>query len=433
MVNKEGLEYYEVGGAPRDKIMGREPNDYDYVVVGESPEDMVDRGFLPIMGADFPVFLDKDSVPDGEEGEEYALARTERKSQNPDSDNPYHNFEVKVGEDISLKEDLKRRDFTINSIAMDPSTGEIIDPYGGRKDIERGKIRHVSEAFKEDPLRVIRMARFASRFDFDVDPETMDLAREVVHKIEYVPNDRIMKEMYKAMKQAQNPAKFFRVCLEANVFDHFMTEVKEMVNISAGPDKYHKEENLFEHSLMVTNELHKIRGNNYNELIGAFLHDIGKVRCEDNHYKHPKKGADLIEDMFERIGNVERDLVRTVRSACKDHMKIKRVPEMGNGSMIDLVKDYENSPISIDFLIDLGNADSRGRIPSSDIDTDLISEKVLMAKLGTERVDGEYLYNRHSNFDEFDPEKKGQVVRSDYCREYSKVRKIMTTEWFKGV
>lgn len=438
MVNKNGLEYYEVGGAPRDYIMGREPNDYDYVVVGESPEEMKKRGFKPVLGADFPVFLDKDSVPEGEQGDEYALARTERKS-NTESDNPYHNFEVKIGEDISLKQDLKRRDFTINSIARDPKTGEIIDPYNGREDIEQGVIRHVSEAFVEDPLRVIRMARFAARFDFEVCEETMCLARETVEKIEDLPDERILREFYKAMKQADNPGKFFRVCYEANVFDHFMTEVNEMAEIPAGSDKYHKEGSVFEHSIMVVNELHKIRGNNFRELLGAFFHDIGKVRSYDKndetYYGHDKEGAKMIENMFDRFSGKRNDVVKVIKCACQEHMRIKNLPEMNPSGVVEIARKYdvESTYNSADYLIALARADSLGREPSKDIDTTLMREKIIAARLALDIVDGDYLMSKHEEFEEWEGTKKGAVVKSDRCNEYNKLRKIVQTRWFKGV
>ncbi|HQQ69239.1 MAG TPA: multifunctional CCA tRNA nucleotidyl transferase/2'3'-cyclic phosphodiesterase/2'nucleotidase/phosphatase, partial [Alicycliphilus sp.] len=166
------MQIYMVGGAVRDRLLGRPVNDHDWVVVGATPEDMLARGFLPV-GRDFPVFLHPETR------EEYALARTERKSGRG-----YRGFVVQASPNVTLEEDLSRRDLTINSIAasVDETGAEtLIDPYGGARDLQARVLRHVTEAFREDPVRILRVARFAARFtDFDVAPETMALMREMV-------------------------------------------------------------------------------------------------------------------------------------------------------------------------------------------------------------------------------------------------------------
>lgn len=183
------MKTYLVGGCVRDYLLGIEPKDVDYVVVGSTPAEMRSLGFSQV-GASFPVFL--------KNGEEYALARTERKTGVG-----YHGFDVDFNKNITLEEDLLRRDLTINSMAMDIDTREIIDPYGGRLDLVHGILRHTSAAFADDPVRVLRTARFVARYGFDVHPDTLALMRKVVVEINAVPRERIWAEFEKGMMEKQ--------------------------------------------------------------------------------------------------------------------------------------------------------------------------------------------------------------------------------------
>lgn len=181
------MRIYLVGGAVRDTIMGVEPKDRDYVVVGSSPEEMLALGYEQV-GASFPVFL--------KNGEEYALARQERKTGVG-----YNGFETVFDPSITLEDDLLRRDLTMNAMAMDLETGFLIDPYGGRADITEGVLRHTSEAFAEDPVRVLRTARFAARYGFDIADETVVLMSKVVPEIDHVPAERVFAEFAKGMAE----------------------------------------------------------------------------------------------------------------------------------------------------------------------------------------------------------------------------------------
>jgi tRNA nucleotidyltransferase (CCA-adding enzyme) len=178
-----------VGGAVRDKVMGIEPKDIDYVVVGATPADMLKLGYQQV-GADFPVFLHPVT------GDEYALARQERKTGVG-----YNGFDTVFDPSITLEDDLIRRDLTINAMAMDLDTGEIIDPYGGVHDIAQGVLRHTSEAFAEDPVRVLRTARFAARYGFKVADDTIALMRKVVPEIDHVPAERVFAEFQKGLAE----------------------------------------------------------------------------------------------------------------------------------------------------------------------------------------------------------------------------------------
>jgi tRNA nucleotidyltransferase (CCA-adding enzyme) len=193
------MEIYIVGGAVRDELLGKIPKDIDYVVVGATPEAMIERGFSQV-GADFPVFLHPES------GDEYALARTERKVGVG-----YHGFDVQADESTTLADDLSRRDLTINAMAK-AEDGTIHDPFGGQNDLKNKMLRHVSPAFAEDPLRVVRLARFYARFsDFDVAEETIDLARDVVlsGELNHLPHERFWAELEKVMSE-EKPYRFFQ-------------------------------------------------------------------------------------------------------------------------------------------------------------------------------------------------------------------------------
>lgn len=196
----EGLEVYQVGGSVRDALMGQASGDRDFVVVGASPELMAARGFRPV-GKDFPVFLHPVTQ------EEYALARTERKTAPG-----YHGFTFHTGPDVSLEDDLARRDLTINAMAL-RDDGLLIDPYNGRLDIEQGRLRHVSEAFREDPVRVLRLARFATRFgDFSIAEPTLALCQQMVAagELAHLVAERVWQEMSRALMHDQ-PSRFFSV------------------------------------------------------------------------------------------------------------------------------------------------------------------------------------------------------------------------------
>lgn len=208
------MKTFLVGGAVRDEALGRPSKDRDWVVVGATPEMMLEQGFSQV-GADFPVFLHPETK------EEHALARTERKTGAG-----HTAFETIFDPTVTLEDDLRRRDLTINAMAADGETGEIIDPFGGLADLEAGVLRHVSEAFAEDPLRVLRVARFAARFGFAVAPETMALMRELAQsgELETLTVERVWKELERAMGEPE-PMRFFNVLREAGALPVLFPEL----------------------------------------------------------------------------------------------------------------------------------------------------------------------------------------------------------------
>ena len=213
------MKAYVVGGAVRDELLGLPVQDRDYVVVGATPEEMVRAGFRPV-GKDFPVFLHPRTH------EEYALARTERKSGRG-----YKGFTVHAAPDVTLEDDLRRRDLTINAMAKDEA-GRIIDPFGGRQDLEKRVLRHVSEAFAEDPVRILRVARFAARFGFSVDPSTMTLMRRMVEsgEADYLVAERVWQEFSKGLME-KAPERMFEVLEASSLLKKLLPELKERVGL----------------------------------------------------------------------------------------------------------------------------------------------------------------------------------------------------------
>jgi tRNA nucleotidyltransferase (CCA-adding enzyme) len=213
----QGLTVYQVGGSVRDRLLDLPAGDRDFVVVGAGPEELVRRGFRPV-GQDFPVFLHPET------GEEYALARTERKQGHG-----YRGFVFRTGPEVSLEDDLARRDLTINAMALD-SEGRLIDPFHGRLDLQAGRLRHISNAFREDPVRILRLARFATRFDgFEIAPKTIDLCREMVQsgEVEYLVAERVWQEMSRALMH-DLPSRFIEVLREVGALAVILPEVDDL-------------------------------------------------------------------------------------------------------------------------------------------------------------------------------------------------------------
>jgi tRNA nucleotidyltransferase (CCA-adding enzyme) len=222
----EGLRAYIVGGAVRDALLGLHPGDHDWVVVGATPEDMTRRGFIPV-GGDFPVFLHPRTK------EEYALARTERKSGRG-----YKGFTFYTGADVTLEEDLRRRDLTVNAIAQDED-GKLVDPLNGEQDLRARVFRHVGEAFEEDPVRILRLGRFAARFgDFSVAPETMELCRRMVAagEADALVAERVWKELSRGL-MAKTPSRMLGVLAESGALARVMPELQGVEEVGPQVDR----------------------------------------------------------------------------------------------------------------------------------------------------------------------------------------------------
>ena len=286
-----GLKLYLVGGAVRDRLLGVDPPDRDWVVVGSTPEQMVELGFEPV-GKDFPVFIHKPT------GEEYALARTERKTARG-----YQGFQFNTSPEISLEDDLERRDLTINAIAED-SDGNIVDPFNGRADLESGVLRHVSEAFVEDPVRILRVARFAARFDFTVANETLELMRTMVSnsEVDALVPERVWQEMHKALL-TDRPQRFFEVLRDCGALSRVLPEIDDLFSIPQTA-KYHPEIDTGIHTMMVIEQATKLSVDPQVRF-AALVHDLGKAvtpkEILPSHTGHEKGGLAIIDALCERL------------------------------------------------------------------------------------------------------------------------------------
>lgn len=409
--NTENLEIYVVGGAVRDQLLGREPEDYDFVVVGESEQSMLNKGFKPIEASSFPVFKSSNDY-------EVALARKERKIGEG-----YHGFET-FTEDITLKEDLERRDFTINSISYDPRNEVYITAdEKAMADLNKKVIRHQSDAFKEDPIRVLRMARFAARLGFDVEEETIAEASRATEELNEVAGERIGEEMIKGLKQAKRPSRFMNFLEISGALweDSMAPEVADMIGVSAGPDEHHQERDLWKHTLMVMDEMKRINGTPEGIMM-AMVHDIGKLETQDeeNTGGHDKLGVKYAKKIAERW-KLSSEYKEKMKYACREHMRIHNVAYEKTDSMrqkkvLDLVERLDRGKgATQEELLDLAEADSLGRYPSKPFYRKPYEMRLALAREVIEEVDAEYVAEKRDKDigDWQDKEKLGQTIVND--------------------
>jgi tRNA nucleotidyltransferase (CCA-adding enzyme) len=316
----------------------------------------LEKGFKQV-GASFPVFLHPKT------GEEYALARTEKKRGHG-----YHGFKVDFHPGVSLEEDLKRRDLTINAIARDEN-GKLIDPYGGQQDLEHKVLRHVSEAFVEDPLRVIRVARFAARFTsagFRVHKSTLELMREITQagELQHLAPERIWREIERAM-QTETPSVFVSVLRECGALDVLLPEVDALFGVPQ-PEKYHPEIDTGVHLLMALDVAAELSGGAAKVVFAVLLHDLGKgVTAQHkwpSHIGHEALGVSLVDAVCNRIKtpNATHDLASKV---CERHLDCHRILEARPLTVLRLLErlDVFRQPGVLPDFIMACEADYRGR------------------------------------------------------------------------
>jgi tRNA nucleotidyltransferase (CCA-adding enzyme) len=289
------VDIYLVGGAVRDELLGVPVNDRDWLVVGGNEKHFIEKGFKKV-GQDFPVFLHPSN------GEEYALARKERKISEG-----YSGFECVFDESVTIGEDLYRRDLTINAIAKDKN-GMIIDPYGGQDDIKERKLRHVSDHFIEDPLRVLRVARFLARYKhlgFEIADSTMDLMKTIASsgELNSLSSERVLLEMKKAFEE-KSPSQFFYTLRECGALKELMPEIDCLFGVPQVA-KYHPEIDTGIHTMMVLDQAKSLSNSNFDVMFAALVHDLGKGVTPDDilprHIGHELAGKPLVEDFCNRL------------------------------------------------------------------------------------------------------------------------------------
>ena len=355
------MKIYLVGGAVRDALLGRVAGDRDYVVVGATPDKMLAQGYQPV-GKDFPVFLHPQSK------EEYALARSERKTAVG-----YHGFVFHTDADVTLEQDLIRRDFTINAIAQDED-GTLIDPFNGRKDLENKILRHVSPAFGEDPVRILRAARFMARFaslGFGIAPETLYLMQQMVAngEVDALVSERVWQEMRRALEEP-TPSAFIQTLRDCGALKILLPEVDALFGVPQRIE-FHPEVDAGLHTQMVCDMAAKLAPGD--ALIGfaALTHDLGKALSpkEDlpKHIGHEKSGLAPLAELCQRF-KVPIEYRELAEICCREHLNIHRLDELRPGSLHDLLArcDGFRKPERIAQLGLVCEADKRGRLGLED-------------------------------------------------------------------
>jgi tRNA nucleotidyltransferase (CCA-adding enzyme) len=349
------MQIYLVGGAVRDKLLGLPVIEKDWVVLGETPKSMIKQGFKPV-GKDFPVFLHPQSH------DEYALARTERKTAPG-----YKGFIVHASPDVSLEQDLIRRDLTINAIAMTPE-GALIDPYGGQRDLENKIFRHISPAFAEDPVRILRVARFAARYQhlgFTLAEETRELMQAMVEagEVDYLVPERVWAELFKALKEP-SPSAFFYTLKSCTALEKIFPEINALFGIPQ-PEQYHPEIDTGLHSMLCMEQA-VLLSSSPEIRFAALVHDLGKgMTPKENwphHYGHEKIGLPILEKLCARlrVPNAFRALAMHVMQY---HTHCHKVFELRASTLTDVLialGAFKPNNTLADFLLAC-EADAKGR------------------------------------------------------------------------
>jgi tRNA nucleotidyltransferase (CCA-adding enzyme) len=336
------MKTYLVGGSVRDEILGLPVTDHDHVVVGSTPEEMVRLGYRAV-GKDFPVFLHPETH------EQYALARTERKISRG-----YKGFEVYASPEVSLQEDLARRDLTINSIAKD-GNGNILDPFGGVADLEAGLLRHISPAFTEDPVRVLRTARFAARFGFRIAPETLTLMSEMVHngEVDALVPERVWQEFARGLME-HKPSRMFYALRECGALTRLLPEVDALFGVPQ-PPQHHPEIDTGVHVMMVIDHA-ALRDYSLPVRFAALTHDLGKGTTPPEewprHIGHEARSVDLVKDLCERVRspNEARDLALLVARYHGDVHRSLELRPSTIAAMLQAVDAYRKPERFEEFL-----------------------------------------------------------------------------------
>ena len=347
------MNIFIVGGAVRDELLGLQVKDKDFVVVGSTPEAMLDAGYKPV-GKDFPVFLHPKTH------EEYALARTERKTAKG-----YKGFTVHAAPDVTLEQDLSRRDFTINAIAKSDD-GKLIDPFNGVADIQAKVLRHVSDAFVEDPVRILRVARFSARFtEFTIAPQTLKLMQQMVQngEVDALVPERVWQELAKGFMEAQ-PSRMFEVLRACGALERILPELNKLWGVPQ-PPQHHPEIDTGVHVMMVIDYAAK---QNFSLPVrfAALMHDLGKGTTPADilprHIGHEARSVNLVKEVCKRL-RVPNDCKELGVMVANFHGKLHQALKMRPGTLLEFLMELDaiRQPQRFKDFLKACEADSRGR------------------------------------------------------------------------
>jgi tRNA nucleotidyltransferase (CCA-adding enzyme) len=348
------MKIYQVGGAVRDALLGLPVHDRDWVVVGATPDDLLTQGYLPV-GKDFPVFLHPQTK------EEYALARTERKTAPG-----YRGFAVHAAAGVTLEEDLARRDLTINAMAQDEA-GQIMDPFRGRADLQARVLRHVTQAFAEDPVRILRVARFAARFvDFSVAPETLALMRQMVQagEVDHLVPERVWQELSRGLMQVQ-PSRFFEVLRDCGALPRLLPEVDALWGVPQTPE-HHPEIDTGVHLMMVLDRSAALQAP-LEVRFACIAHDLGKGNTPADmlprHIGHEQRGLRLLRGLCERL-RVPTDCRELAEVVTREHGNFHQSLGFGAAALVRLIErcDALRKPERFEQALLACLCDAQGRL-----------------------------------------------------------------------
>ncbi len=399
-IKNAGGNLYIVGGAVRDELMGKEKHDEDYCVTGLLPKEFLK--LFPsahIRGKSFEVY-DID-------GMEFALARTEKKKGLG-----HKEFEITTGKNITIEQDLARRDITVNSIAKDVLTKEIIDPFKGVEDIKNKVIKATSNAFVEDPLRVYRVARFATQLEFDVDEGTLELMSNLKQELYTLSRERVFDEFRKALAQ-NKPSIFFEVLKKANVLDVHFKQIYNLIG-ALQPEKYHPEGDAYNHTLIVLDEISK----NTDDLkirFAGLVHDLGKGLTPKeeypHHYGHDTKGAKVVREFGKNL-KVPSQWIKCGVTSATEHMKGGIFFKMTPQKQVQFIERVGKSCLGLDGLQLVVSADkgNRGEIENF----------VSLGKQILNGINGEYIIKKYGEISGLEIKQKLYEERVKHIKIYKK-------------
>lgn len=389
-IKQKGGNLYLVGGAIRDKLLGKEVHDEDYCVTGldnKEFEDLFPEAYK--RGSFFGVY--------DIEGKEIALARKETKVGTG-----HKEFEIENDKNITIEKDLERRDITINSIAKDVLTGEIIDPYDGKNDILNKIIRATTNAFVEDPLRVYRVARFAAELDFKVDTYTIEMMKGVKQELNTLSEERVFTEFRKALA-SNNPSIFFEVLRKANVLDVHFKEIYDLIG-KIQPKKYHPEGDSYNHTMIVVDKSAQMTTN----LIIRFsclVHDLGKgitpKEILPHHYGHDKKGVKLVENLGKRL-KIPKIWIKCGKIAASEHMLAGIFNQMKPSKQVDFITRVSKSPLGLEGMKIVVLCDKWKR--ENDIKFDVLGKECI------KYINGDYIKQKYQILKK---EEIGELLRKE--------------------